>query len=174
MPVCEHADQLTIRESVTDQTQDDVTIPTRQDDRPVTGDGANACGQLEFWDEATLDDLEVNAVFESQYEMRSDIEQGGQEIKREVAAIKQVGPARAPGNLRGRLQIVDFARGGEDELLRYPFDPVKNTRDLGRAGLLAVLRPVVSRQRELNQAGVYGGDARELLTRLLKLGSVMR
>ena len=69
---------------------------------------------------------------------------------------------------------MEFARGGEDELLRYPFDPVKNTPDLGRASFLAVLRPVVSRQRELNQAGVYGGDACELLTRLLKRGSVMR
>ena len=45
---------------------------------------------------------------------------------------------------------------------------------VGRIGQVAVLRPVVSRQRELNQAGVYGGDACELLTRLLKRGSVMR
>src|SRR5438874_3316950 len=98
--------------------------------------------------------------------MRSGIEQGGQEIKREVAAIKQVGPARAPANLRGRLQIMEFARGGEDELLRYPFDPVKNTPDLGRASFLAVLRPVVSRQRELNQAGVSPVPYEKLLSSL--------
>jgi hypothetical protein len=142
-------------------------------DRPVAGDGANTGGQLERWDEVALDELEVNTGFESDHEMRTGFEQDAQEIKRKIAAIKQVGPTRAPHTLRGCLQIVDFARRGEDELLRYPFNPVKNTRDLGGPGFLAVLCPIVGRSESLIRLA-FGSDAREFLTRLLKIGSIMR
>src|SRR5215813_14871476 len=61
---------------------------------------------------------------------------------------------------------MDLARSGEDELTRYAFDPIENAGDLGRTGLLSILRPIEGLERELDQAGVHSGDACKLLARL--------
>src|SRR5262249_56820689 len=119
-----------------------VAIPARQADRPITADGPEPRRQLQIRDGITLDDAILNPLLESDHKMGSNIEQDCEQIEREVAAIEKIGPTGAPIDLGGRFQVVDFAGGREDELLRHTFDPIEDAGDLGGTRLLTIFGPI--------------------------------
>jgi hypothetical protein len=121
----------------------------------------------------TFDDTVIHAVFEANHEMRSDLDHCGQEIEREVAAIKQIGPAGAKLQRHRRLQVMNLAGGGENKLIRHASHPVQDAGHFGGAGLLPITRPIEGGQREFDQTGVNGGNVRKLLAHLLKARAVM-
>src|SRR5215813_5112668 len=137
---------------VTDQSQENVAIPARQTDRPITGDGPESRGQLQIRDRITLDDAILDALLEPDHKMGSDIEQAGEQIEREITAIEKISPTGAPIDLGGRFQIMDFAGGREDELLRHAIDPIEDAGDLGSPRLLTICGPIESGQRQFDEA----------------------
>src|SRR5215510_12521333 len=160
--VSQHSNHFAIRQSVADQSKQQLRIPTGQSNQPVAPH-SKARVLRRLGHQGTLDDLIIYSVFEADDEVRARFQHPGQETKTEVTAVKQGGPVRSPLQVLRGADVRHFAVG-EDQLRRDLVAPLEQDGHLRRAALLPISRPREGRQREFDQAGVDGCDAGELLT----------
>jgi len=74
MPVGQDADQFAICQLITDQAQNNIPIPTGQQDGPIAADRSHPGRQSELRDVVTLQDPILDALLEPDHEMGADIE----------------------------------------------------------------------------------------------------
>jgi len=104
----QYPDQDAVGQLITHQSQHQVSIPSRQQDRPITADRSHPSREAELRDLAPFQNPIFDAGFQSDHKMGSGIEQHPEQVERKIAAVEQVCPSGAPDQIGNRFQIVDF------------------------------------------------------------------